>query len=160
MVWSSRPVAAGTFPSPKSSARSEDLVYRSVAKRHQKQIAVWSGLDVGHDSKVPAHEQAFALGDIKFCEVVCNAVLKTRVVDSDFPAVAGQVEMKQVTPNQIGSGRADEKIPFVLWSQRPAFDETDACRCDLVLPAQLRLGIVRARQHEQAIQSLLWCVGN
>ena len=51
------------------------LVNRSVAQGDDKEIPIRSGLDVGCDAKVPAEQQALALGDVKLVIVIRDAVL-------------------------------------------------------------------------------------
>src|SRR4030095_8883015 len=80
-----------------------DLMDRALRQGHHEQVAVRTGLDVGHDPEVRPDEQALALGDVELVAVVCDPVGQPRVVDGDLPAVAGQVEMEQVPLYQEGA---------------------------------------------------------
>jgi hypothetical protein len=55
-------------------------------------------MHVGADPEVPADQQAFALGDLPLVEVVGDAILQARIVNSDRAAVSCQVEVEQPSP--------------------------------------------------------------
>ncbi len=74
------------------SAPSEELVDGTVRERYDKQIPVGPSLDVGRNPKVPADEQAFALGDVGLVAVVGYPALQPWIVHGDFLAITGQVE--------------------------------------------------------------------
>src|SRR5688500_9671350 len=75
---------------------AEYLEYRAVAERDDEKVAVWPGLNVGRDPEVATEQQALALCDLMFGEVVGHPVLQPRIVHADHPAVASQIEMEQI----------------------------------------------------------------
>src|SRR4029453_2506147 len=56
----------------------EDFVDRALVQRDQEEIAVGSGLDVGHDPEVPPDEQALTFGDVELVVVVSDPALQPR----------------------------------------------------------------------------------
>jgi len=51
----------------------------ALVQRHQEEVAVRAGLDVGHDPEVPPDEQALAFGDVELVVVVGDTVLQPGV---------------------------------------------------------------------------------
>ena len=82
-------------------------------------------------------------------EVVGDAVLEPRIVDPDLAAVPRQVEVEEVAALQQRRRRADEEIALELRPEAAALDEADPRGGDLLLPAELRVAVVRAGEHEE-----------
>src|SRR5581483_884740 len=112
-----------------------DLVNRAVRERDDKQVAIRPGLDVGADPEVTPEEQALAFGDVKFVSVVGHTVFEPRVIHGDPAAVAGQVEVEQVSAGERRPGGAHEQVALILRPERRAVQEADAGRGDGKLPA-------------------------
>src|SRR5687768_2481805 len=102
----------------------EDLVDRPVGDRHHEEVAVWTGLDVGEHTEVPADEQALALRNVVLGRVVRDLVRETRIIRRDLLTVAGELEPEEVTTGgQRGRG-ADEQVALELRAERAAREES------------------------------------
>src|SRR5919106_6612814 len=110
---------------------SKNLVDRAVRERHDEQIAVRAGLDVGADAEVSPKQQAFALGDVELVEVVGDAIFQSWIVDGDLTTVAGEIEVEQLSSQESGPRRAENHVTFILRPERAAPDESKTRRCDL-----------------------------
>src|SRR4051812_45904062 len=74
----------------------KDLVHGTIGERNDVEVAVRPGEESGADAEVPPEEEALALRPLVLVEVVGDPVEKTRVVDGDPLAVAGQLEAEQI----------------------------------------------------------------
>jgi hypothetical protein len=115
-----------------------------VVKRHDEEVTVRSGLDVGHDPEVTAEHEAFTFSHLVEGQVVGNAIGKPRVVDGDLLAIAGEIEPEQRPAERIGRREADEQVVGVLRPNAAAILESDRRRREDELPAELRVAVVRA----------------
>ena len=147
-----------------------NLVDRAVRERHEEQVAVRPGLDVGDDAEVPAEQQALALDDgpgvcrgvgrRRLVEVVGDPVLQPGIIHPDLPAVAGQVEAPQEATFEERPGGTHEEVAVVLRTYPGAVHEANGRRGHLKLPAELWVAVVCARQHHHPPQRLLGRVGD
>src|SRR6266480_7896873 len=140
--------------------RSKNLVDRAVRERDDEEISVGSSVNVGADAEVSSKQQAFTLGDVELVEVVGDAIFQSWIIDGDVPAVAGEIEAEQGPSLDGGPGRTHEEVTVVLRTYPTAVHEANACRGHLELPAELRVAVVRARQHHHPLQRLLGLVGD
>ena len=83
--------------------------------------------------------------------VVLVVVVVGDLVAGDLSAIARQLEAHQASAQRVVvDGEADEEIPEVLGSQRAAVRGTRSpAGASDVLPAELRVAVVRAREHEE-----------
>src|SRR5688500_11556948 len=91
-----------------------DPVHRAARERHDVQLAVRAGLDVGHGADVAAEQARLALRDLPLADVVGDAVLEPRVVHVDAAAVARQLKAEQVTALEEVTRAAHEEVVLVL----------------------------------------------
>src|SRR5262245_9853004 len=136
----------------------EHLVNHASIERHHVQIAVWSGHHIGADAEVPPKQQALALGDVELRGIVGNAVLQSWIVDADLLPVAGETEPKEVAALECGARGTDKEVAVVLRSERAPVQEPNSAGCNGELPAEFRIAVMCAGQHEQPRQGLLWSV--
>src|SRR3982750_4920495 len=83
--------------------------------------------------------------------------------DVDGLAVGCEFEAKQTTAGATsnlleGSSGTDPQGSVVLGAERIAADKRCSGRPNFVLPAELRVEVSRAGQHEHSRHSKLWCV--
>ena len=64
-------------------------------------------------------------------------------------SIARQIEVEQMSAGQKGPRAAHEQIALILRSEGASAHESDACRRNLELPAELRILANRTGQHEQ-----------
>src|SRR5829696_9583451 len=142
--------ARDRVPTAGHRSAPEDLVDGATGQGDHEEVSVGSGLDVGDDTEVAAREQALALRHLMLGEVVRDAVLEPRVVDGDVAPVPRQVEVEEIAVLQVRRRRsAHEEVALVLRAEPASGDEADPARCDLPLPAERRVDVVGARQHEE-----------
>ena len=94
-----------------------DLIDGASVQRHEEQISVRAGLDVGDDAEVTADEQTVALGQIVEGQIVSHAILEAGIVYADAAPVAGEIEMKQRPAVRFWHRHADEEIANELRSE-------------------------------------------
>src|SRR4051812_4026470 len=91
-----------------------DFVHGTIGKRNDVEVAVRPGEKGGADAEVPPEEEALALGPVVLGEVVGDPIEKTRVVDGDPLAVAGQLEAEQIAVLKKCPGCPNEQVVFIL----------------------------------------------
>src|SRR5688572_24859173 len=66
-----------------------DLVNRAVRERYDKQVSVWSGLNVGGHAEILTDHEALAFGLVKLVAIVGNAIRKPRIGKQKMLPVGG-----------------------------------------------------------------------
>ncbi len=74
-------------------------------------------------------------------------------------AIGRELEAEQKTVEKGCARGANEQVPFILRAQSPSLDEPDACRSKRILPTELGIVVVRARQHVETCKRSRWGVG-
>ena len=113
-----------------------NFVNQSICKRHHEEIAVRSGLQIGHNTEVPAEEQSFTFRNVELADIVSHSIGKAGIVDGDARAIGGQFEAEQVPALEEGARAAHEQIALIFGAERATPDEAYAGRCHFEFPAQ------------------------
>src|SRR5262245_32244261 len=136
-----------------------DHIYRSVRERGHVQVTVGTTDDVGDNAKILAGDKAFALSLIELVVVVIDFVFQFGIAEGELSSAMVESEFEQVAAIEERPSGTDEEVARVLRAER-AFHETDRCRSDSPLPAELRIVIMRAGQLEQSVLSLTGRIGD
>src|SRR5688572_4846671 len=126
------------------SSNSKDFVDVSTVERHEQKVAVGRRLDVSNDAEIAPDDAGLAP-----CGVVEGRVVGY-FLSNDRAAIARQLKAHQPSSQRIVvDGEPDEEVPEILRSERLAVEESDRGGRQYVLPAELRVAVVRSREHEQ-----------
>ena len=116
--------------------RAENLVDRPLIERDDKEISVWTRLNVRDDSEVSSYQQAFAFSHIVKGQVICDAICEPGITYINPSSVPTQIKAEQWSTERLRERESHKQVAMVLIPQAPAIQKTECRRCQHMFPAE------------------------